>query len=381
MGASRWSFRIARVAKIDVRVHASFAGVLFAGAWQWGSSHGVKGALFGVVLVVLLFLCVALHELGHGVVARSFHLPVGEIVLHPFGGAASVDQDAPKPMQELLVAIAGPAMNVMLAAILLVATSAKLSLAVVRGETLGTAALSTPSTTTLLVWLLSANVVMAVFNMIPALPMDGGRVLRAILAMRTRPRTATLVAAGVGQALSIAMGVLGVATKNHALTVIALLIFFGALTEQRSAASPSVLRSLRVGDVFNRNAVTLVPNDPVSRVVDHILTSYQPDFAVFDGGRLVGIVTRRKLLEVLAEPTSDRSVSAIMDREIARVDAQTPLDEVHDRMQRESIPIVAVYGGDRGNRYLGLVSQEDIAEARLVAGYVQRRTEAQIRGS
>lgn len=378
MGPHAWSFRIARIAGIDVRVHATFVLVLVLGAYQWGRPHGLTGALFGVLLMLLLFVCVTLHELAHGVVARFFQLPADEIVLYPFGGAAQVDQDAPRPMQELLVAIAGPAANVMIASLLFVVTSAKIDFAArMDGEHLTRAALSVPSTTTLLVWLLSANLMMAVFNMLPALPTDGGRVFRAVLAMRLRSSTATLIAAAAGQLLSVAMGVYGVVTANYGLALTALMIFVGATAEQKPKRR-SALSTLRVGEVFNRDAKTLVPKDKVSRVIDYILTSYQPDFAVFDGAELVGVVTRKSVLDALSHDTHDQEVGAIMSRGATRVDAGAPLDEVYERMTREHIPVVAVFGPQG---YLGLVSQDDIAEARLVAGYVQRQTDAQLRTS
>lgn len=382
MGPSAWSFRLTRLAGIEVKLHASFALVFVLGAWQWGRGFGVRGALFGVLLVGLLFVCVTLHELAHSVVARSFQLPADEIVLYPFGGAAQVEQDAPKPMQELLVAIAGPAINVMIAAVLLVVTSAKLELAKLSphwdGTTLTRASLAEPKLNTLLVFLISANVMMAVFNMIPALPLDGGRVLRAVLCLRLRARTATLIASALGQVLSVGFGIVGVITQNYGLALTALVIFLGAVGEQNVQGRRSALASLRVGEVFNRNAIALLPTDKVTKVIDYILTSYQPDFAVLEGGKLIGVVTRKRVLEALSNNQGAAEVRAIMDSTVPHVDAQEALDELHDRMTRERISIVAVYGG---TGYLGLVSQDDLAEAKLVAGYAQRREEADIRGT
>lgn len=379
MGPASWSFRLTRLAGVEVKLHFSFALVFVLGAWQWGSTYGLRGGLFGILLTALLFVCVTLHELAHSLVARSFQLPADEIVLYPFGGAAQIDQDAPKPMQELLVAIAGPAINVMIAAVLLVVTSAKLELAKLSphwdGTTITRAALAQPSTNTVLIWLISANIMMALFNMIPALPMDGGRVLRAVLCMRLRARTATIIAAGLGQALSVVAAVAGIAMRNYGLALTAVVIFFGATAEQTPKGRGSPLASLRVGEVFNRNAITLAPADPVTRVIDHILTSYQPDFAVIEGGKMVGVVTRKRVLEALSNNQGTAAVRAIMDAKVPRVDAAEALDELHDRMTRERISVVAVYGGAD---YLGLVSQDDLAEAKLVAGYVQRRENADI---
>ena len=219
---------------------------------------------------------------------------------------------------------------------------------------------------------------MALFNMIPALPLDGGRVLRAVLCMRIRAGAATRIAAGIGQALSLATGIVAVAIDNYGLALTALLVFLGATGEQNEQGRKSVLASLRVGEVFNRHAITLVPADPVTRVIDHLLTSYQPDFAVIEGGELVGVVTRRRVLDALSKNPHAADVRAIMDAAVPRVDAAEPLDELYERMTRDHLPVVAVFGG---REYLGLVSLEDLAEAKLVAGYVQRRTDADLRGS
>lgn len=378
MGVPDWSFRIARVARIEIKLHFSFGLVLVLGAWQWGRVHGAKGAAFGVLLMLLLFVCVTLHELAHSLVARSFQLPADEIILYPFGGAAHVDGEAPKPIQELLVAIAGPAMNVAIVAVLFLITSAKLQwIVMTTGEHVSRAALQEPNGTTLLVWLLSTNAMMAVFNMIPAMPMDGGKVLRALLVPRLGMRNATRIAAGLGQVLSLAIGIFGLSADNYGLAFTALVIFLGATGEQRDPVRRSVLSSLRVGEVFNRNAITLVPTDPVTRVIDHLLTSYQPDFAVLEGGKLIGVVTRKQVLDALAQRERADVVSLIMDKAVPHVDARAPLDELHEQMMRDGTPVVAVF---EGPRYLGLVSLEDLAEARLVAGYVQRQNEAVIRG-
>src|SRR4051812_10398728 len=187
-----WSFRIARVAGIDIKVHLTFFLILFWGAAQW-SRFGVRGYLFGIALVLLLFLCVTLHELGHSVVAQKFGVRVRQIVLLPIGGVAMMERIPRNPWQELWIALAGPLVNVVIAAALaggLFVRSQLTSMSL--GELLNLGS-EGPSIGLLFRWLLNANIVLVIFNMIPAFPLDGGRVFRALLAMRLPYARATAV--------------------------------------------------------------------------------------------------------------------------------------------------------------------------------------------
>ena len=364
-----WSLRIARVFGIDIKLHATFPLILVLGAVQWGNRFGAEGALFGAALMALLFLCVTLHELGHSVVAQAFKIPVREIVLLPLGGVAMLGRNPDKPLHELLIAAAGPAVNVVIAAGLLLATGFTAGLGGLDPQGLVAGREATPSLATALVWLLEANVMLVLFNLIPAFPLDGGRMLRSILAMVTSYPRATRIAAAIGQGFAVLLGILGVAGGNFLLVLVAVFIFLGAGYESVAAQAKAVLNTLRVGDAYNKHALTLVPGDRVSRVVDYLLTSYQPDFAVLHGGRLLGVVTRDDVLRALAASPEDAYVAGVMKREIERVDAATPLDEVQRRMAEKGVRVVAVTEGDG---YLGLVSAEDLAEAIAVATFLER---------
>jgi CBS domain-containing protein len=228
---------------------------------------------------------------------------------------------------------------------------------------------ATPSLLTMVIWLLEANVMLVLFNLIPAFPLDGGRMLRSLLAMVTSYPRATRIAAMIGQGLAVVLGLLGVAGGNFLLVLVAVFIFLGAGYESVAAQAKAVLNTLRVGDAYNKHALTLVPGDRVSRVVDYLLTSYQPDFAVIHGSRLLGVVTRDDVLRALAASPEDTYVTGVMKREIERVDAATPLDEVQRTMAEKGVRVVAVTEGDA---YLGLVSAEDLAEAIAVATFVER---------
>jgi Zn-dependent protease len=366
-----WSFPIAEVAGIKIKVHVTFFLILILGAIQWGGPYGATGAVYGVVLMILLFVCVTLHELGHSIVAMRFGVPVREIVLLPLGGVALLSRNAEKPWQELLIAAAGPIVNIVIAVLLFGATGTATALGTLDGSALQENA--PPSLSSLLIWLLQANVILVLFNLIPAFPLDGGRMLRAILAMLMPPQRATRIATAIGQVIAIGLGIVGVLTGNFALVLVAIFVFFGAGQENNQGYAQTVLRTLRVGDAYNKYALALAIGDRVSKVADYILTSYQPDFAVLQGNRLVGIVTRDDVLRALASSPEDAYVSGIMQREIVQVAASDTLDSVREQMAEKGTRVVAVYNGER---YLGLVSIEDISEAFAVAAFQGRQSQA-----
>lgn len=368
----RWSFRVARISGIDIRVHATFFLILLLGAYQWGTPHGVPGAVFGAVLMLLLFTCVTLHELGHSLVAQAFKIPVREIVLLPLGGVAMLGKNPDKPSQELLIALAGPAVNVVIAGLLFLGVGGAVGLGLLDPHGLVPGMAQQPGLESMLAWLLLANISLVLFNMIPAFPLDGGRVLRALLAMAVPFAKATRWAAALGQLIAVALGTFGVLSGNFLLALVAAFIFFGAGAETAHAESKTVLQTLRVGDAYNRHALVLHPADRLGRVVDYILTSYQPDFAVKMGRNLLGVVTREDALNALDGAADDPPVTGLMRREVLRVESGMTLHEVQEAMVREGQRVAAVYSGDA---FLGLVSIEDIAEAFVVVRHLEARRE------
>jgi Zn-dependent protease len=364
------SFRIARIADIDIRIHITFFLILILAAFQWGSITGtVTGALFGVALMLLLFFCVTLHELGHSLVARAFGIQVREITLLPLGGVAILTKNPDKPLHELLIAAAGPLVNVVIAAVLIAVLGADVRTSLLDAQGLIPDARST-SFTTLLYWLLAANVSLVVFNLIPAFPLDGGRMLRALLAMPLGFPRATRLATLLGQVIAIGIGVYGVVNGQFLLVLTAVFIFAGAGQENSAAQSKTVLITRRIGDAYNKHALTLQIGDRVSRVADYILTSYQPDFAVLQGTRLLGVVTREEVLRALALQPGDPYVTEIMQRDVLRLQGNITLDAARESMSAIDVRIAAVYDGER---YLGLISQEDIAEAFAVLTFLNGR--------
>ncbi len=357
-----WSFRIARVADIDIKVHLTFFLILILGGMQWASITGeARGALFGVVLMTLLFTCVTLHELGHALAARRFKIPVREITLLPLGGVALLSRNPEKPLHELVIATAGPLVNVLIAGLLAIPVGAQVRMSMLDGRGL-LPDMNSTSLSTLLFWLFSANISLVVFNLIPAFPLDGGRILRALLAMGTGYPRATRIATTIGQIIAIGLGVYGVISGQFLLVLTAIFIFFGAGQESANIApqGKTVLSTKRIGDAYNRHALTLQIGDRMSRAADYILTSYQPDFAVMQGARLLGIITRDDVLRSLATMPHDPYVTEVMNREIFRLESSQTLEEARDAMAVGNTRIAAVY---EGQSFLGLVSTEDLREA------------------
>jgi Zn-dependent protease len=365
------SFRIARIAEIDIKIHITFFLILILAAFQWGGITGTTtGALFGVVLMLLLFVCVTLHELGHSLTARAFGIHVREITLLPLGGVALMAKNPDKPLHELLIAAAGPAVNVVIAGVLIVFLGADVRTSLLDAQGLIPDARST-SFTTMLYWLLAANVSLVVFNLIPAFPLDGGRILRALLAAPLGFPRATRIAALIGQIIAVGIGVYGIVAGQFLLVLTAIFIFTGAGQENSVAQSKTVLITKKIGDAYNKHALTLQIGDRVSRVADYILTSYQPDFAVLQGAKLLGIVTRDEVLRALATQPGDSFVTEIMQRNVLRLQGGITLDDAREAMSGADVRIAAVYEEDR---YLGLISLEDINEAFAVLTFMQYRS-------
>jgi len=363
-----WSPTVTHIGAIPIKVHVTFILLLAFEAWVW-RMQGVTGMLFGMGLMVLLFVCVALHELGHALAAKTVGISVNEILLLPIGGIAFLARLPRKPLHELWIAVAGPLVNVAIA----------LALAPFAWRNEITLMLPGPETPlswqTVVSALFSANIMLVLFNLLPAFPLDGGRILRSLLTLASNERTATTAASAIGQGVAVIIGIVGLISGNILLAVTAVFIFVSANNEQAETKARTMLETHRVGDAYNRHAITLAPNERISRVVELILTSYQPDFAVLQGNTLLGIITREDVMEALGADPRDLYVAGIMDRNFLRVTSTMTLDDVRTMLISENRQVAAVYDHDQ---YLGLVSLSDIAEALAVIDFVERQKHLQM---
>jgi Zn-dependent protease/CBS domain-containing protein len=352
----KWSLFIGRYAGIRVQIHLTFVVLLlWIGLSLYATEQSASTALRGVGFVLALFLCVLLHEFGHALTARRFGVRTRDITLLPIGGVARLERMPDKPVQELLVAIAGPAVNIVIAILLVVVLGALGR--PVSAESLSNAdmGLAGPG---LLERLLVVNVMLVAFNMIPAFPMDGGRVLRALLAMRWPYAVATARAASVGKLFAALFAVLGFYT-NPFLILIAVFVWVGASQESAAAQTKGALDGVTVVQAMITDYKTLSPVDSLSHAVDLLLAGSQQDFPVEDEGRVLGILTRQALLTALARKTEHLRVIDAMQRDVPHAEVGEMLDVALQRMQSSPIRTMPVL--QRG-ALVGLLTMENVGE-------------------
>jgi Zn-dependent protease len=347
-----WSVVVGRPFGVPLRVHASFVLVLLLGATQWGIPHGARGAAFGALVTLALFLCVVLHELGHSVAARAFGIRTKQILLLPIGGVAELDGKARRPAHELVIALAGPMVNVVIAAGLVLALGAGLAAGAI---TMPSAAALTPSLTTFGLVLLAGNGMLALFNMLPLFPLDGGRVLRALLAFRMGEHKSLRVAAMVGQIGAFGLGIVALLTGHVLLALIAGLVFVSASSARAQSIVPDLTAGLRARDVCEQGDVVFEPTTTIDAAIRASLASPQTVFPVALGTEVIGLIGRDRL-RMAAAGGGGPYVTGLMAREWPRVTADQPLGEVLAQLSGSS-PAAAVY--DEGS-LIGFVSADHV---------------------
>jgi Zn-dependent protease len=309
-------------------------------------------------VTLALFTLVLLHELGHSVAALGYGIPVRDITLLPIGGLARLERMPEKPLHELVVALAGPLVNVILAIVLLPVAAI---VATLQEEALSLRMLMQPGLLGLLVFLLSANVSLAVFNMIPAFPLDGGRVLRAGLGFFMDYQRATQTAVTVGRVMAVGLGLLAIFTNQIFLTLIAVFIFFVGSQEGQAVAARGMLRKVRVAQALTPNAVALSPDATVGQVASLMMTSRQPDFPVLDPftGQLLGVASHQSVAQAMEQGRWRSRIAEIMQqaRTVPTIALTASLDEVQDKLAQTSSRVAAVYDG---LHFRGLISMEDV---------------------
>jgi len=354
------SIKLLTVRGIPIRMHITFPLILILAAFQFavGQSNWLQGALFGVVATLLLFVGVVLHELAHSVVAMAFGTEVEDIVLLPLGGVAQMKRMPEKPYQELLMAIAGPAMSALIGITLGLLTLLLIPLGtlVEFARSMATGGLRWAY---LLPYLTVVNLFLAGFNLLPAFPMDGGRVLRAMLATIMPFSRATAIAISVGQGLAWLLGLIGLMGRNVPMILVAVFVYVGAAQEERIARIKTALAGLRVGQSFSRQARTVSPDATLEQAVDLTLAGFQSDFPVCDGQKLVGMLTRIDLLVGLKEKGPQTLVSEAMRREFLVAQPTDDLFDVHQRMVEAGIEAVPVV--EKGI-FCGVLTRQDLEE-------------------
>ncbi len=356
------SWTVARVAGVAIRVHATFLLLLlWIGASEWITEGTLAGALAGVGFAALIFASVVLHEFGHAFVARRFGIKTLDITLLPIGGVARLEKIPTEPRAELLVALGGPAVNVVLVAGLA-------AVALLAGLPIGPPDVSGDPQLPIVVRLLWVNAALALFNMIPAFPMDGGRVLRAVLSMRLDHRRATRVAAAVGQTLAFMLGFLGL-FGSPLLVFVALFVWLGAAAEVAGEELHAALAGLSVADAMTTRFEALAPEDTLGAAAARAVHLGQTSFPVVVADGLVGVLGHDPLIVGLAERGAEALVGSVMDREPARGSAREALEGALNRMQEAGKPIIVVVDG---RRVVGLLTPASVGELVALRGALLR---------
>jgi Zn-dependent protease/CBS domain-containing protein len=358
------AFKIGRFSGIDVRVHWTFFLLLaFFAFIGYQASGSPLGALTAAVTIVALFLCVLLHEFGHSLVAQRLGIEIHSITLLPIGGVSNLESLPEKPADEVKISVAGPLVSVVLA--LLFFGVGLLLGAVPRVPTdLFTGWFG--SVGQFFFYLGFLNMVLAVFNLLPAFPLDGGRILRGLLATRLGAVRATDVASVVGQVFAAAFFLVGLLSGDFLLALVAVFIFFGASGEAQMVRQRELTRGLTVSDVMGtkHRTETVTPNHTFGQVLELVLHGYQEDFPVLDDGKLVGVLTRNEIMTAAHSPERYSSVRDLMKTNVPTISSQADLFEDGLRILQQSglraLPVT------ENGELVGMLTIEDVGQASLL---------------
>jgi Zn-dependent protease/predicted transcriptional regulator len=361
----KWSYKIATVFGIPLKLHITFPMLIIGYAALFGYQYGLMAAFRGAILILLLFICVVLHELAHSRQAQRYGVTVRDVTLLPIGGVSNMEQIPEQPSQELKMALAGPLTSFAIGIVLL-------GLNVLFG--LDVTAFSIERLATSLgylpVYLAWINIFLAVFNLLPAFPMDGGRVVRAYLAERMDYARATRIAASIGKLFAILFGIAGLLI-NPFLIFIAFFVYLGASSEEQSVLIGEELRQYRVRDVMNTQCPALPGNTSLSGVVERFFKgSCRGVIPIIEEGSYVGLVSQDDILSAIHEHGLQGEVGTIAKKEIPSVSPDERLNEVYKKMQKYKVKAFAVKEDDQ---LLGVISMEDLGRAYSLATAIDSR--------
>jgi Zn-dependent protease len=357
------AFKIGRFSGIDVRVHWTFFLLLaFFGFIGYQTSGSLVGALTATVTIVALFFCVLLHEFGHSLLAQHLGLEIHSITLLPLGGVSNLESLPEKPVDEVKITLAGPLVNVVLAPIffgvgLLFGAVPRVPADLFTG--IG-------SVGQFFFYLGYLNVVLAVFNLIPAFPLDGGRILRALLATRLGALRAADISSAVGQLFAVAFFLIGLINGDLLLALVAVFIYFGATGEAQMVRQQEKTRGLTVSDVMGTkpHTETVTPYNTFGQVLELVIHGYQEGFPVLDDGKLVGMLTRDEIMAAAHSPERYSSVRDLMKTNVPTISSQADLFEDGLRILQQSglraLPVT------ENAELVGMLTIEDVGQASLL---------------
>jgi Zn-dependent protease len=350
----RGTIQLLKIADIPVRLHWSF-GLIFiwVGYNAWIQNVPWRGFLFYQFFILLVFLCVVLHEFGHALMARRFGNKTRDIILTPIGGIARLESISEKPWQEFFIAIAGPAVNIVIAGCIALGLWATGQLApqafdsydIFHPRSIGPV-------------LMYSNLVLAAFNCIPAFPMDGGRILRALLSLKWPRVKATLIAARLGQVCAIIFLIFAIWNEEWMLSLVSLFIFFTAGTELKNSQQESILDRLVASDWMIQDFDRLDLMDSLEKPLDLTRKGIEKDYIIFRDGSPVGHLSYQRLVYLTEHKhSSDLSLASIVDREMVRSSGSETLKNIFLAMQRTGVPMAII---EEGGSIRGVVYESQI---------------------
>jgi len=357
----KWQWKLGKFAGIDVYIHATFLLLItWVGYSHWLENQNWGEVLSGILFILALFACVILHEYGHALTARKYGIKTRDITIYPIGGVARLERMPEKPLEELWVALMGPAVNVVIAAGLFAYLYLTSSLVPLNELTIASGSF--------LERLMTVNISLVLFNLIPAFPMDGGRVLRALLAMRMDYVRATQIAATIGQGMALLFGLIGL-FGNASLLFIAFFIWIGASQEAGMTQMKNAVSGIPVGRAMLTDYKSLSARDPLSRMSQLLLAGSQHDFPVIDNDRVVGIVTRDDFFTALTQHGESIAISAVMKKDLPEVDSYEMVETAFMRIQESGIPALPV---THAGKLVGIVTSENITEYLMIHSALRR---------
>jgi len=331
-----WSFNIGKIFGIRFRIHVTFLLLVLFIFASVANQHGFQRGLLATLFICAVFACVLIHEIGHSLIARRFGKEVKNITLLPIGGVATMEEMPEKPAQEIVMSLVGPLINLAIAGILYVIVG--------RWSGISVPTIQPDSSRSFLAGLIGINIMLAIFNLIPAFPMDGGRVLRGILAMTMDYVRATSLAVAIGQILAMLFIFYGV-FFNWWIAIIGLFLYIGAGGEKQQVILKSILHAIPASEAMTTTFKTLRPDEPIARALEHFYHGCQDDFPVVGEAGIEGILTRDRILATIHDKGVNVPVSDVMDRDFASVTPLTPLDEIYKKSMSGGKTAVAVVDG------------------------------------
>jgi len=351
-----WSIHVGRLFGVEVRLHLTFLILPLFVFWTEYNSHGSANGPRDLALVGIVLACVAAHEIGHMLVARRYGLIPKAVILLPLSGVTVFDEaHAEKPssgadawMREVRIALTGPLVNIVLAVI-----AAGIISAVVPEANLWKWPFLQPSNLPRsLVW---ANLYLAGLNLLPAYPLDGGRVLRAFFARTIDPSAATRRAVSISHALAMMLMVAGLFSDTW-LTMVGVIIFSAAQLEERAVIFQSVLDNVRLEEVMLTDFATLSPADTLEDALEKAVHSLQDDFPVVRGSDMVGVISRQRILEAL-RVEGNGYVQAVMNKLFEVSARQESLASAFRKLTARNLSIIPVV---EDQRLVGIITLQNL---------------------